>query len=337
MSDHALMLFALGGSRAFGERIAARLGMALSPVEEREFEDGEHKARPLVGVRGADVYVLHSLSGEPGQSANDKLCRLLFLIGALKDAGAARVTALAPYLAYARKDRRTRPQDPVTTRYVAALFEAVGTDAVVSIDVHNPAAFQNAFRCGAENLEAADLFAAHFAPLLGAAEVAVVAPDAGAMKRAEQCRQSLGAALGRPAGMAIVEKYRSGGVLSGELVIGEVRGRDLLVVDDLISSGGTVARAARACRAQGARRVFVAATHGLFSGDAAALLEGAGLDGIAVTDSVAPRWPAGVAVVGCAGLFAEAVKRMHEGDAPGGAARNSGPPAPENARSSGTA
>ena len=150
---HELMLFALGASREFGARVAAALDMPLAAHEERAFEDGEHKWRPLVSVRGRDVFVVHSLYGDDAESANDKLCRLLFFIGALKDAAAARVTALVPYLCYARKDRKTKPRDPVTTRYLAALFEAVGTDGIVTLDVHNLAAYQNAFRCRTEHLE----------------------------------------------------------------------------------------------------------------------------------------------------------------------------------------
>src|SRR3974390_875171 len=138
MPDQRLCLFALHGTDALGAAVAAALQQPLAAHEEREFEDREHKARPLETVRGADVFVLHSLHSGPEQSANDKLCRLLFFIGALKDAGAARVTAVTPYLCYARKDRRTKPSDPVTTRYVAGLFESVGTDAVVSLEVHNP-------------------------------------------------------------------------------------------------------------------------------------------------------------------------------------------------------
>ncbi len=108
MTQDDFCLFALDASRAYGERVASALGVALASHEEREFEDGEHKARPLENVRGRDVYVIHSLYGEPGMSANDKLVRLLFFIGTLKDASAARVTAVCPYLAYARKDRRTQ-------------------------------------------------------------------------------------------------------------------------------------------------------------------------------------------------------------------------------------
>src|SRR5690606_10643526 len=119
-------VFAPQSSASLASAIAQELGVALATSEEREFDGGEHKMRPLRDVRGCDVYVVHSLFGEVDASANDKLCRLLFFIGALRDAGAARVTACIPYLCYARKDRRTQPHDPVTTRYVAAMFEAAG-------------------------------------------------------------------------------------------------------------------------------------------------------------------------------------------------------------------
>lgn len=319
MIDQGLVLFALHSSREFGERMGAHLGIALSPHEEREFEDGEHKARPLASVRGRDVFVVQSLHGDPRQSGNDKLCRLLFFIGALKDAGAARVTAVVPYLAYARKDRKSKPRDPVTTRYVAALFEAVGTDAVVTMDVHNLAAFQNAFRCGAENLEANKLFAAHFGPVLNEREVVVVSPDAGGLKRAEQFRQRLGHALGKTIGAAFAEKYRSEGALSGDMLVGDVHAKDAIIIDDLVSTGSTLLRAARACRDAGAVRVFAAATHGLFMGDAPTVLGDSALDAIVVTDTVPPFRLEGstaqkkVRVLHCAPLFADAIARMHAG------------------------
>ncbi len=138
-------LFALHATAKLGAAVAAALDRPLAAHEEREFEDGEHKIRPLETVRGADVFVLQSLHGEGEQSVNDKLCKLLFFIAALKDGGAARVTVLAPYLCAQRsahQARRTKPGDPVTTRYLASLFEAVGTDAIVTLDVHNPAAFE---------------------------------------------------------------------------------------------------------------------------------------------------------------------------------------------------
>lgn len=319
MSLENLRLFALNASREFGDRVARPLGLSLASHEEREFEDGEHKARPLESVRGKDVYVIHSLHGEPGNSANDKLVRLLFFIGALKDAGARCVTAVAPYLAYARKDRRSKSRDPVSSRYVAQLFEAMGTDRVLTLDVHNLAAYQNAFRIPAEHLEAKGLFIAHLAPLLGDGEVVVVSPDAGGVKRAEAFRQALSRKLERPIGAAFMEKHRSAGVISGEAVVGEVAGKTAIIIDDLISSGATLARAAGACKALGASRVFAAATHGVFVGEAGKVLAGPALDLVIVTDSIPPfRLPRQllqnkVKVLETAPLFAEAIRRLHTG------------------------
>lgn len=318
-TDSDLQLFALEGSQDFGERVGAHLGLPVCAHEEREFEDAEHKARPLVNVRGRDVFVIHSLYGDSRQSGNDKLCRLLFFIGALKDASAARVTAVIPYLAYSRKDRKTKPRDPVTTRYLAALFEAVGTDAVLTLDVHNLAAYQNAFRIPAENLEASKLFVNYFLPLLREGDTVVVSPDAGGITRAGRFRLLLSHQLGKPVGAAFAEKYRSNGAVSGELLVGEVRGKIALIVDDMVSTGNTLVRTARACRAQGAATVYAAASHGLFTADASAALAGDAVERIAVTDTVPPfRLGDGAArhklsLLSSAALFADAIRRMHEG------------------------
>ncbi len=319
MIREELCLFALDASRAYGERVATALGITLARHEEREFEDGEHKARSLENVRGRDVYVIHSLYGEPGMSANDKLIRLLFFIGALKDASAAQVTAVCPYLAYSRKDRRTKPRDPLGSRYVAQLFEAVGTDRVVTLDVHNLAAYQNAFRIPAEHLEARGLFVAWFAARLQDEAIVVVSPDAGGVKRADAFRASLTHTLGRPVGSAFMEKRRSEGVVSGEAVVGEVGGRTAIIIDDLVSSGTTLARAAAACKTLGAKRVFAAASHGVFAGTAAEVLADPSLEKVLVADTIPPfRLPPDllahrVEVLDSAPLFAEAIRRLHSG------------------------
>jgi len=312
-------LFALGDSHEFGRRVAAALGVALAAHEERSFEDGEQKARPLINVRGGDAYVLHSLHGGPRESPHDKLCRLLFFLATLRDAGAARVTAVVPYLAYARKDRRTKPHDPVTTRYVAQLFEAVGTDAVMTLEAHNLAAFQNAFRCRAEHLDTRALFAPRLCGLVGTAPVVVASPDPGGVKRAQLFREHFERVLGREVGDAFMEKRRSSGVVSGEHLVGEVRGATVVVVDDLISTGGTMLRAAEACLKHGAARVLALAAHGLFTGAAAQAIGAPALARVLVTDSVplfrlppvlhGPR----VEVVSAVPLFAKAIRRMHEG------------------------
>ena len=318
MNLTGVRLFALEATRELGEAVASALGWPLTPHEERRFEDGEHKARPLAAVAEADCYVVQSLHGGPTDSVNDKLCRLLFFIGALKDAGAARVTAIAPYLAYARKDRRTKPFDPVTSRYVASLFEAVGTDRLLTLEVHNPAAFENAFRGRAITLSAASLFldsAVRYAD----GPLCVLSPDPGGAKRAEQFREALEARLGRPVGKAFADKHRSAGVLSGDLLVGEVRGATVLVVDDLVATGWTLARAARAARDAGALRVIAIAAHGLFMPGCDEALGGEALERVIVGDGVPPFRIAGaplmdkLEVVAIAPLLADAIRRLAVG------------------------
>ena len=313
-----MLIFAPEATRDLGAAIAGALGAELAPHEEREFEDGEHKARPLISVRGRDVYLVQSLHGGPRASPNDKLCRLLFFAGALRDAGAERVTAAIPYLAYARKDRRTQTRDPITTRYVAQLIEAVGADRVVTVDVHNLAAFENAFRRPTVHLEARPLFVSHLLPLLRDRKVAVVSPDAGGTKRADRLRESLASALGTEIPLGFLEKRRSGGVVRGQdAVVGSVEDRSVVIVDDLVSTGTTLAGAAAACRAQGATSAYAVVTHGLFTGDAERALADAGFERLVITNTVPPfrlrpqTVDAHLAVLDVAPLLAEAIRRLH--------------------------
>jgi ribose-phosphate pyrophosphokinase len=314
----SLSIFALGSSRSFGAATAAQLGAALAPHEDRVFEDGEYKVRPLTSVRGQDVYVVSSLYAEAGASSADKLLKLLFFLGALRDSGAARATAVTPYLAFSRKDRRTKPRDPITTRYVAQLFDAMRADGVITVDVHNIAAFENAFRCETIPLDAHALFARHFALIIGDAPVSVVSPDLGGEKRAELFRERLEKVLGRPVGKAFMDKTRSEGRVTGDIFAGDVAGRVAIILDDLIAGGGTIARTARACRAQGAARVLAAATHGVFTAQTPQILLDAPLDALTLTDSVPLADTAAqalgdrVTILPLAPLFAEAIRRRHE-------------------------
>ncbi len=314
------LLFAPRASREFGERVADALGVALAPMEEREFEGGEHKTRPLVSVRGRRVFVLQSLSGDDLGSANDRLCRLLFFVAGLKDCGAASVTTCLPYLAYARKDRRTKERDPVTLRYVAQVIEAVGTDHVIGLDAHNLAAFECAFRCPVDHLEAAPLLATWLAAQAGDAPVCIVSPDIGGAKRAQRVQQILAARTGREVGFALIEKRRSSGVVSGgEQVIGPVAGRRAVIVDDLISAGTTLMRGVKACRAAGAAEVDAFATHGVFVPESRQLLGPEGPDRLVVTDSILPTRIGGEGearrpvVLPASRLYAEAIRRILEG------------------------
>jgi ribose-phosphate pyrophosphokinase len=281
-----MRLFALNGSDDLGASIAQALGRELDPHEERDFEDGEHKARPLVSVRGEDVHVVHSLNGTPRATANDKLCKLLFFIAACKENGAASVTAITPYLAYSRKDRQTKARDPVTTKYVAQLFEASGADAVMVLQVHNLAAFQNAYRCRTVHLDTRKLFSPIIQELSGGQPVAIVSPDGGGMKRAQLLKDTYEAEMGAEAGFGFMEKRRSRGIVSGTLFAGDVKDASVFIFDDMIGSGGTMERAAEACREHGASRVYALAAHGLFGEGSDDFFASNAIDGVVVTDSV---------------------------------------------------
>lgn len=314
-----MRLFALKATRELGDAIARAGDIALDPLEERDFPDGEHKSRPLVSVRNEDVYVVQSLNAGDGQSPADRLLRLLFFLATCRDNGAARVTAIVPYLAFMRKEVQTQPRDPVTSRYVATLFEAMRPDMVVTLEAHNQAAFQNAFRCGALHLDMHHLFIEAIARSVDAQKLVFLSPDSGGMKRANLLLQSYADEGHGEARLAMMEKHRSGGAVSGNLFAGDVKDADVVIVDDMISTGGTILRAAEAATKFGARRVFAVATHGLFNGAAEALFSSGLVHGVIVSDSATPfaissAYRNGkLQVVSCAPLIAEMIKRLHGG------------------------
>ena len=319
-SPGAMLLFAPTATAEFGSRVAAALGVQLSKHEELEFGAGEHTVRPLESVRRRSVYVIQSLHGDALGSANDKLCRLLFFIGALKDAGARQVTACLPYLAYSRTDRRTKPRGPVTTRYVAQVIEAVGADKVVTLDVHNLAAFENSFRCETVNLEAAGYFVQRFLADARVDESVVVSPDIGGIKRAHHFQECLELSLGHSVNVGYMDKRRRDGIVSGDTFLGNVKCQQVILIDDLISSGTTILRATDACRRAGATRVDVAVTHATFSSEAHRLFRVGGPESVLITDSVNlgseffPYLNQSLHVLGVATLFAEAIRCLEQSD-----------------------
>jgi ribose-phosphate pyrophosphokinase len=312
-------LFAPSESAPFGQAVADALGTELDEHHEQTFTDGEHEMRSDVNVRGRDVFVVQSLYAEPGQSVNDKLCRLLFFLGSLRDAAAERVTAVVPFLCYQRKDRKSKPRGSVTTRYLGSLFNAVGVDRVLAMDVHNLAVFQNSFHTVAEHLEARPLFVEAIADRIDDEEVVVVSPDEGGVKRASRFSGGLEAVLGREVPTAFVEKMRNEQAerVTGGRLVGPVDGRVAVIVDDIISTAGTVTQAAAACAQDGAQAVVAAATHGLFSGEAPERIATSPLDRLFVTNTVAPFRLKGTAaanrlsVCDAAPRFAEAIHAIH--------------------------
>jgi ribose-phosphate pyrophosphokinase len=197
------------------------------------------------------------------------------------------------------------------------MFEAVGTDVVVTLEVHNPTAFENAFRCRTVALTATPLLV-DYARGLGDDDLCVVSPDTGGAKRAELFREALETVTGRPVGKAFADKRRSAGVVSGDLFVGDVAGSTALIVDDLLSTGGTLLRAAKAARKAGARRVMALLTHGLFMAGSAEVLADPAIDKVVVTDVVPPFRLSAQAtddklvILPAAPLLAEAIARLYD-------------------------
>lgn len=318
----ACCFFALSESRELAARVASEAGLALAALEERHFDGGEFKLRPLESVRGRIAFIFQSLAGTGDTTVSERFVRLLFLLNGLRDAGAARCIALVPYLAYARKDRRTQIRDPVYTRYVAQLLEASGADHLIALDVHNPAALDNAFRVTVDHLSALPMFADHFARRFANVPLALVSPDVGGIKRVQLFRELLEERLGREVELAFIEKRRAAGVVSGGTLVGLSRDQPtVIVLDDLCATGGTLIRAAGICRDAGAIAVHVAVTHVPQRSGVEALLRNAAISGIVATDSVglAVHHPSlspehdKLVTLSVAPLLAQAVRRMLTG------------------------
>jgi ribose-phosphate pyrophosphokinase len=288
-----------------GRAIAAGLGMELGKRELERFPDGECRVQILESVRGRDVYVVQA-TGPPVEA---NLFELLLLADACRRAGAERLTAVVPYFGYARQDRRATGREPVAAWLAAELIHAAGFDRVVAVDLHS-AALEGFFSMPLEHLTAVPILAEPLRRLALGGNCVVVAPDLGATRLADRYAGLLSLPV------AIVHKTRiSGREVATRGVTGNVDGRQPLIVDDMISTGGTVEAAARALAAAGALPVTaVVATHGLFSGDAAERLGGVGARRIIVTDSVA--LPAAlqlpVEVVSIAPMLARAIENLHE-------------------------
>ncbi|MGC8521572.1 MAG: ribose-phosphate diphosphokinase [Steroidobacteraceae bacterium] len=313
----------LSESQALASAVARQAGIAVLPLEERAFDGGEFKLRPLESVRGRQLFVVQSLAATAEEPAPARLVRLMFLLQGLRDGGADSRMVVMPYFAFARKDRRTQLRDPVTARYVAELLEAAGADGLIGLDVHNPAAFDNAFRIPTVHMSALPMLVEHFLRRLDArTPITVVSPDVGGIKRAQIFRELLSARCGREIGLAFVEKRRARGIVASGALAGERAAHSAVELDDLCATGGTLIRAASACREGGAAAVHVAVTHTPLDAGLAALIAAEPIDSITTTDSVGFALPAAHApgatdrlvTLPVAPLFAAALRRMLAGE-----------------------
>ena len=287
---------------ALADAVAGHLGIALTPVEIKRFNDGEIYCRVLESVRGNEIFIIQPTC----PPANEHLMELLILVDALKRASAKEINAVIPYFGYSRQDRKTQSREPISGRLVANLLEAAGVHRVITFDLHAGQA-QGFFNIPTDNLEALPIFAEY---LLGKElkDVAVVSPDVGGSVRARRLAEVLDASL------VMIDKRRPAhGEAEIVHVIGDVKGKTAIIVDDIIDSAGTIVKAADKVRELGATDVYVVATHPLFSGDALARLQRPSITEVIVTDTIPLRGPHGkVVVLSVSALLAEAIKRIYE-------------------------
>ncbi len=288
---------------ALAEAICAELGQSPGRILLERFSDGEVHCQVEENVRGADVYVI-----QPTNPPADNLLELLLMLDAMKRASASRVTAVIPYFGYARQERKDKPRVPISARLIADLIEAAGTDRVLTLDLHAPA-IQGFFSVPTDHLYAAPVIVEHIAGL-PLEDFVIVSPDAGGVERARFFSKRTQSDL------AIIDKRRTGPNVAESInVIGEVDGRDCIIVDDIIDTGGTLMGSVRALHEAGARSVRACFTHAILSGKAVERLGESRIEAVAATDTIPlddrKRSLAKLEVLTVAGLLAEAIKRTH--------------------------
>ncbi len=297
------VIFVGSANLTLAAAVAECLGLTLGSRALTRFPDSELHIEVQESVRGRDVYLIQPTS----PPVHEHLFDLLMLVDACRRAGAARLTAVIPYFGYARQDRRANGRDPVGARLVADMLSTSGVDRVVALDLHG-AALEGFFPFPLEHLSAVSLLARASAAAVPAESV-VVAPDLGAVKLAERYARMLHMPI------AVVNKTRlSGEEVEAKGIVGDVHGRPILIVDDMITTGGTIVAAVNVVKAAGAvSEVIVAATHGLFVGPAQERLRVLGVKSFIVTDSVAlaPDLRLPIKVVSVAPLLAEALRRLN--------------------------
>jgi len=309
--DKRLMLFSGRANPELAANIGDKLGVELGPVTLRTFSNGEVYCRFEESIRGADVFLIQPTCANPvtGVSTNDSLFELLAMIDAAVGASAHRVIAVAPWFGYSRQDKKSAPREPISARLIARCLEAAGADRVLTMDLH-AGQVQGFFNIPVDHMTAMMMLTQYFQDL-GLHDLVVVAPDAGRVKLNKKFASKLGAEL------AILDKERPAQqVAEIGYVIGDVKGKTAIIVDDMIDTGGTLAAAGQTVLDEGAARVYAAATHAVFSGNAWANLAKAPFEQIVVTDTIPlrPGAPDNVRVLPCAELLTDSIRRIFTDD-----------------------
>jgi ribose-phosphate pyrophosphokinase len=305
--DKRLMLVSGRANPELAAKIASKLGVQMAGMTLGTFSNGEVYCRYEESVRGADVFIVQPTCANSylGVSTNDAVLELLTMIDAAIGGSAHRVIAVTPWYGYSRQDKKSAPREPITARLVARMLEAAGIDRILTMDLHS-GQIQGFFQKPCDHMTALFMLTQYFADL-GLEDLVVVAPDAGRVKLNKKFASKIGADL------AILNKERPAQQLAEiGYVIGEVEGKTAVIVDDLIDTAGTLKAAAQAVYDAGARRVYAAATHGVFSGNAWENLAAGRFEQVVVTDTLPlpPGAPENVRVLSCADLLTNSIRQI---------------------------
>ena len=269
------MIFSLSANKKLAEDIANELDMKVSEAHVTHFADGEILCEPVESVREKDVYIVQSTY----TPVTENLFEILVFVDACKRASSRKINVIIPYFGYARQDRKSKPRQPITSRLVADLLKTAGVDRVISVDLHAPQ-IQGFFSCLIDELTAIPLLATHYEKDNNS-NLVVVSPDHGGVNRARRVAEKINAPL------AIIDKRRTGPNVAEVMnIVGDVQGKDCLMVDDMIDTAGSARAGALALKANGAKSVKICCSHGLFSGPAAERLLDGVFDEIVCTDSI---------------------------------------------------
>jgi ribose-phosphate pyrophosphokinase len=306
--EKRLMVTAGRASRELGGKIAEKLGVELTDAGLKTFADGEVYCRYEESIRGADLFIVQSICGSQreGLTVNDALWELLLMVHAAKHASAHRIVAVTPWYGYSRQDKKSAPREPISARLVAEMLETAGIDRMVTMDLH-AGQLQGFFSKPVDHMTAMPILTQFVQDRLGDRDLVIIAPDAGRVKLVRKFAQKVGAPY------ALMEKERPAQqVAEIGYVIGEVKNRTAVIVDDIIATGGTLNAAAQTVLDEGADEVFAVATHGLFSGRAFEILSDGPLAGIVVTDTIPLNdgAPDIIVQLTCAEVLEDSIRRI---------------------------
>jgi ribose-phosphate pyrophosphokinase len=313
--EHSYMLLSGTSNLPLAEKIAKCLNMHLSPVAISRFNDGEIRIKVEENVRNAEVFLLQSICTTDKSTVNDSLMELYLTIRTLRRSSAEKITAVIPYYGYARQDRKTESRVPISASDIAMLLELAGADHIICVDLHCGQIQGFFHQTTVDNLYAAPVFVRYFSSKTNLHHPVVVSPDAGGLERAKKFIEGLNW-HGVDAGLAVIVKQRAGaGVIEKMNLVGDVEGCDVIIVDDICDTAGTLVHAAQELKNQGANRVFACITHPVFSGPALERIKNSCLTELVVADTIPIKAGSSSNIVqlSMAPLIAEAIERTHNG------------------------